>query len=156
MTLDHNLRNTQPIGTYAAEQTNRPMPSVFRVREGVEPVRQTSADFGEMAQQLLKQLIHHEAIRPEQIVVLSQYRQSNSTSTWADGLRDVIINLDMATSTAGQVRVGTIHGFKGLEADVVILVGLNQHAKHHPEWLYVGATRARASLFVLALDLSTS
>jgi len=159
MILDHNLRNTQPIGTYAAEQTNRPMPSVFRVTEGVEPVRQTSTDFGEMAQQLrqlLKQLIHHEAIRPEQIVVLSPYRQSNSTSTWADGLRDVIINLDMATSTAGQVRVGTIHGFKGLEADVVILVGLNQHAKHHPEWLYVGATRARASLFVLALDLSTS
>ena len=33
----------------------------------------------------------------------------------------------------------------------VILVGLDQKAKHHPEWLYVGATRARASLFVLAL-----
>ena len=154
MTLDHNLRNTQPIGTYAAEQTNRPMPSVFRVTEGVEPVRQTSADFTEMAQQLrqlLKQLIHHEAIRPEQIVLLSPYRHTNSTSTWAEGLRDVIINLDMATATAGQVRVGTIHGFKGLEADVVILVGLNQQAKQHPEWLYVGATRARASLFVLAL-----
>ncbi|MFA9203689.1 MAG: ATP-binding domain-containing protein, partial [Flavobacteriales bacterium] len=130
------------------------MPSVFRVTEGVEPVRQTSADFTEMAQQLrqlLKQLIHQEAIRPEQIVLLSPYRHTNSTSTWAEGLRDVIINLDMATSTAGQVRVGTIHGFKGLEADVVILVGLNQQAKQHPEWLYVGATRARASLFVLAL-----
>lgn len=154
MILDHNLRNTRPIGTYAAEQTDRPMPSVFRVTEGVEPVRQTSADFGEMAQQLrqlLKQLIHHEAIRPEQIVVLSPYRHTNTTSTWAEGLRDVSINLDMATATAGQVRVGTIHGFKGLEADVVILVGLNRQAKHHPEWLYVGATRARASLFILAL-----
>lgn len=154
MTLDHNLRNTQPIGTYAATETNRPMPSVFLVTEGVEPVQQNSANFDEMAQQLrhlLKQMIHHEAIRPEQIVVLSPYRHTNDTSTWADGLRDVSINLDMATATAGQVRVGTIHGFKGLEADVVILVGLDQKIKHHPEWLYVGATRARAGLFVLAL-----
>jgi len=66
-------------------------------------------------------------------------------------LRDVSINLDMATSTAGQVRVGTIHGFKGLEAD---LVGLSQQAKHHPKWLYFGATRARASVFVFVLALA--
>lgn len=42
---------------------------------------------------------------------------------------------------------------------MVILVGLNPQIKHYPEWLYVGAIRAWASLFVLALtklDLCTA
>jgi len=52
----------------------------------------------------------------------------------------------------GQVRIGTIQGFKGLEADVVIVAGLDRKAGQHPEWLYVGASRARAALVMLALD----
>ncbi len=50
------------------------------------------------------------------------------------------------------MRIGTIQGFKGLEADVVIVAGLDRKAGQHPEWLYVGASRARAALFLLALD----
>jgi ATP-dependent exoDNAse (exonuclease V) beta subunit len=90
---------------------------------------------------------------PEQIVVLSPYRHTNSSSTWAQGLKDVQVNVEMANAQRGAVRVGTIHGFKGLEADVVIVAGLTPQAQQHPEWLYVGATRAKASLFVLQLDL---
>lgn len=60
----------------------------------------------------------------------------------------------MANPQHGAVRVGTIHGFKGLEADVVIVAGLTPQAQQHPEWLYVGATRAKAGLFVLQLRQS--
>jgi hypothetical protein len=35
---------------------------------------------------------------------------------------------------------------------VVILVGIDTRAAKHPETLYVGASRARAMLYVLALD----
>lgn len=50
------------------------------------------------------------------------------------------------------MRVGTVQGFKGLEADVVVLVGLDAKSTLRPEALYVGASRARAALFVLALE----
>ena len=38
------------------------------------------------------------------------------------------------------------------EADVVILVGLTSKAAARPDWLYVGASRARAALYLLALE----
>jgi hypothetical protein len=50
--------------------------------------------------------------------------------------------------------VGTIQGFKGLEADVVILAGIDAPAAKHPEWLYIGASRARGMLYILALEES--
>ncbi len=157
MSLDQNLRNTAPIGQFAATRTDRPLPSAFMVENGIEPTVLVSANFEQMAQQLrqlLKQLISHEGVLPEQIVVLSPYRHTNPSSTWAQGLKDVQVNLEMANAQRGAVRVGTIHGFKGLEADVVIVAGLTPQAQQHPEWLYVGATRAKASLFVLELSLS--
>lgn len=50
---------------------------------------------------------------------------------------------------AGHIRVGTIQGFKGLESDVVILVGIDKTAFNRTELLYVGATRAKAALYLL-------
>lgn len=79
------------------------------------------------------------------------YKHTNAASRWAQGLQDVAVCTDMAQPTPSRVRVGTVQGFKGMEADVVILVGLDQHALTHPEVLYVGASRARAALYVLAL-----
>ena len=47
--------------------------------------------------------------------------------------------------------MGTIQSFKGLEADVVVLVGIDGRSMRRPANLYVGASRARAALYVLAL-----
>ena len=38
-----------------------------------------------------------------------------------------------------------------MEADIVILAGIDDAARQRFEWLYVGASRAKAGLFVLAL-----
>lgn len=43
----------------------------------------------------------------------------------------------------GCIRVGTIQGCKGLEADVVVLVGFDERCAKYPATLYVGASRAR-------------
>lgn len=101
--------------------------------------------------QLLKQLTEKELIPAEKIVVLAPFRHSNKQSTWSAGLNQVPINTDMAQIIPKQIRVGTLQGFKGLEADVVILAGLNATAAQHPTWFYVGATRAKAALYILAL-----
>ena len=57
----------------------------------------------------------------------------------------------LAAPLPGRDRVGTVQGFKGLESDVVVLVGIDLRCLRHPANLYVGASRARAALYVLAL-----
>ena len=153
--LDINLRNTKPIGEQAALWGNVEVPSAFRVENGLLPEVQYSLNFtlmGEQLRQLLKRLIQRERITPNRIVVLSPYRHTNQKSTWSCGLTDVSISTEMHNPIADCVRVGAIQGFKGLEADVVILVGLDNQAVSHPEWLYVGASRAKVALYALFLE----
>ena len=153
--LDINLRNTKPIGEQAAKWGNVDIPTAFRVEAGLLPEVQYSLNFtlmGEQLRQLLKRLIQRERITPDRIVVLSPYRHTNQKSTWSSGLTDVSISTEMQNPIANCVRVGAIQGFKGLEADVVILVGLDNQAVSHPEWLYVGASRAKVALYALFLE----
>jgi hypothetical protein len=153
--LDTNLRNTRPIGELAAKwgQINRP--NAFRIEEGLLPEIQYSLNFslmGGQLKQLLRNLINREHIAPERIVVLSPYRHTNAKSTWSGGLSEVTISTQMHKTITACVRVGTLQGFKGLEADVIILVGLDDQATSHPEWLYVGASRAKVALYALFLE----
>ncbi len=155
MLLDINLRNPQPIGEFAAEIAHYPKPSAFRVQQGVSPKTMRAPDFNKMAEQLrtlLQTLIHKEGIAPERIVVLSPYRADNPKSAWRTGLAQVPCSTEMAVPSPGKIRVGTLQGFKGLEADIIILAGIDAGAAKHPDWLYIGASRARAVLYLLALD----
>jgi hypothetical protein len=153
--LDTNLRNTRPIGEQAAKWGQVSLPNAFRIEEGLLPEVQYSLNFtlmGEQLKQLLRNLINRERIAPERIVVLSPYRHTNQKSTWSIGLSEITISTQMHKAIAGCVRVGAIQGFKGLEADVIILVGLDNQATSHPEWLYVGASRAKVALYALFLE----
>ena len=153
--LDTNLRNTRPIGEQAAKWGQVSLPNAFRIEEGLLPEVQYSLNFmlmGEQLKQLLRNLINRERIAPERIVVLSPYRHTNQKSTWSIGLSEITISTQMHKAIAGCVRVGAIQGFKGLEADVIILVGLDNQASSHPEWLYVGASRAKVALYALFLE----
>lgn len=155
MLLETNMRNTQAIGELAARLGQCSQPQVFRVSGGAPPVVIKSRGFTEMAsqlRQLLRDLTHKEMLTLEQMVVLSPYRHTNKHSDWSAGLAGLPITTEMVAVTAGQLRVGTIQGFKGLEADVVILVGLDAGATKYPETLYVGASRARAALYVLTQE----
>ena len=153
--LDTNLRNTRPIGEQAAKWGQVCLPNAFRIEEGLLPEIQYSLNFtlmGEQLKQLLRNLINRERIAPERVVVLSPYRHTNQKSTWSIGLSEITISIQMHKAIAGCVRVGAIQGFKGLEADVIILAGLDNQATSHPEWLYVGASRAKVALYALFLE----
>jgi len=155
MQLTGNLRNTRHIGEFAAKLGHVPTPTEFRTDEGPKPEVIVCPDFiqmGHRLRQLLQRLTNKESVPIENVVVLSHHRYDNLKSKWSDGLNGVEINKDMVNAVPDKIRVGTIQGFKGLEADVVILVGLDEKAHSHPEWLYVGASRARVSLFVLTLE----
>lgn len=155
MTLDVNLRNAKPIGEFAARIGHCHAPTEFRVQTGTRPVVLQSESFAVMAthlRQLLADLIHKECLAPDRLVVLAPYRHTNPQSTWSAGLDQVTITTELAEPEVGKVRVGTIQGFKGLESDVVILAGIDFPAGKRRDWLYVGASRARGALYVLALS----
>ncbi len=155
LVLEANLRNARPVGETAARLGRCVQPAEFRIQQGPPPVLSRSTDFDVMAQQLrqlLRTLLRQEGLRPEQIAVLSPSRPDNPASTWRAGLDEVKTTTELAAGRTGHVRIGTIQGFKGLEADVVILVGLTSKAAARPDWLYVGASRARAALYLLALE----
>ncbi len=155
MTLDANLRNTKAIGKFAARLGGCQMQQTFRVIPGEPPSVLISQNFTEMAEQLrdlLHDLLNKEFLTLDQIVVLSPYRHTNSRSSWVVGLKKFAVTTEMVSPKPDQLRVGTIQGFKGLEANVVILVGIDSAATKYPQMLYVGASRARAALYVLSLD----
>jgi superfamily I DNA/RNA helicase len=57
-----------------------------------------------------------------------------------------------------EVRVATIHRYKGLESPVVVLaeIDLRVRPEDLPSLLYVGATRARSHLVVVAGESMTA
>lgn len=152
--LDINLRNTRPVGDLATRLGRCPAPLAYRVEQVPEPQIRVCEDFKTMAEDLrhcLRQLIREEGVAPERIAVLSPWRHTNARSEWAAGLDEVKVNSEPGRPEEGSVSVGTVHAFKGLESDVVVLVGLTPQALTHRELLYVGTSRARVALYVLSL-----
>jgi len=153
--LDTNMRNTRPVGDLANRLGGIIDPSNYLVNEGKKPVLMSFDKPVEQAakiQKLVKDLTGKEKVSPGAIAILSPYKHTSDHV----GLGKVIesdsglFTTDMFTSTKGKVRVGTIQSFKGLEADVVILCGIDgQLPACKPANLYVGASRARLMLYVL-------
>jgi hypothetical protein len=155
MLLDINLRNPKAIGEFAASIGSKVEKMEYRVVSDGLPMIEYSDNLATMANQLrelLRTLIRREFVEPERIVVLAPHRYTSDGSNWSAGLNQVDITTEMATPIAGKVRVGTIHGFKGLEADVIILVGIDKKTTENNELLYVGASRARCALHILSLN----
>lgn len=150
--LSENLRNSRPIGEWAAQRGRTPMPETFRVLDGPNPhITEVPSheDMGPVLRRLLRECTVTHRLGLEQVVVLSPYRHDNPRSTWASVLEGTTWSTDLSLKQPGCLRVGTLQGFKGLESDAIILMGIDERAASHPQWLYVGATRARMVLYVV-------
>jgi superfamily I DNA/RNA helicase len=101
---------------------------------------------------LLQKLTTEDRIPPEAILVLTPYSRKKS---WIKAEQLVgTVGLDWNPGP-GQVRLATIHAFKGLERSVVILVELERWLTQGVQGidlkrlLYVGCSRAKNYLLVL-------
>lgn len=153
--LDMNVRNTRPVGEIALKLGKiREVPK-YAVNQGPDPEIKTYGSVEEVPvilKGLVSDLITKRKVPPDEIVVLSPYKYDSKRL----GIKDLIdsskdlFTLSMGKGT-GKIRVGTIQAFKGLEADVVILCGIDGHLPAcSPANLYVGATRARVLLQVIS------
>jgi len=148
--LPANLRNTQAIHEFV---------SVFHEGPDVPPGRGPAGrpvevlgyrDTDELSRLLsivLKNLVA-EQVPVEDIVVLTPARTARSELRTRGGVEGFEFSEE---PEPGKVLTCTVHGFKGLERPVVILAELSErHREDLARYLYVGGSRARSHLIVLA------
>jgi hypothetical protein len=151
--LPANLRNTKAIHEFVSvfyASGNRP---AARGPEGRPPEILGYRDDEDLARLLgvvLRNLVETEQVPLEDIVVLTPSGKSKSrlrSRERVDGFRlsDHV--------EPGAVLAESVHGFKGLERPVVILAELrDKHREDLATYLYVGGSRARSELIVLAAE----
>ncbi len=150
-----NCRNTPRIAATARYlgQLNPDYSKILRPDNGVEAELVYYRDDAEQHKLLIKTLeqLYDEGFRGSDIVVLSpRANPSSCTGTlealpWSDRLTPFRLEL------AGQIGCCTIHAFKGLEADAVVVTDIEEVAGEEASRLfYTATTRALHHLTIIA------
>jgi superfamily I DNA/RNA helicase len=163
--LQLNCRNTQEITRWIARETGVSVTTNSWCPEGEEPVvTRVNSDYEEKEaiRRLLHTLFVEERLTAEKVVILGASSWAKSIFADQPSIGPYRIEklasapggvATLPTEDAGKPVVGysSIHAFKGLEADIVILSGIGLPLRHGEDAntiLYVGASRARHRLFV--------
>ncbi|MGE5580207.1 MAG: NERD domain-containing protein [Bacillota bacterium] len=147
--LTRNLRNTEHIstwiGSFVKEGGLRPgllggLPVVHVPWDsGPEEKRLIEAEVGRLVSQ---------GIKPSRIVILSPNRLEKSSLQGCTKIKEWDLE-DFKNAKGNCIRFATIRSFKGLEADVVFLIGLKEGKQTCTDAdVYVGGSRARFLLYV--------
>ena len=156
--LSHNCRNTTRIAEYAARQVGDEAVVRPGAPKGAKVEKITCRSDAEVVQKVgerIEQLVDKGRIGPDRIAIISTRTRKNSPfAEHRPAGRFALRNLDdSGGGSAGAVVFDTLHRFKGLEWDVVILLDLPGGdppitARHR----YIAASRARHLLVVVRLQ----
>jgi DNA helicase IV len=157
--LRTNCRNTSAIAEFLGELTgSHPRVSPWTVR-GEEPKVhrwRNAADEREKAGALIAQLLLKDEVGLERVAIVGMRRLANSCLAGVAelaGFPVVPIGDDGTAGVPGALRYATPHRFKGLEADVVLLLDVDgSRWSLEPRNLYVAASRARLRLHVFVKE----
>lgn len=151
--LNENFRNTKAIARVVRALGQVEMKSHPECSEGTDPIIYPHASPAKSRKQLtslLDDLIAREKLRCDQIAILSPRSAKNSFTEGATELGEHPIVLRPADWKNGVLHT-TISGFKGLEADVVIMINIDPDDERcNRNARYVAASRARHRLYVFA------
>jgi hypothetical protein len=150
--LPSNLRNTQPINEFVSVFHDGEIAPVGRGPRG-RPVEvlayEDARNLGRLLAVVLRNL-QAEDVSLDDVVVLTPVAGSKSALRrmgTVDGYRFA------EEPEPGTLLLGTIQGFQGLERPVVVLAELDERSEDRlDQLLYVGGSRARNHLIVLATD----
>lgn len=151
--LDYNCRNTRRIAEYAARYSATAPKFRPLTPEGDEVVVVECVGRESVADELgfvLQQLVDEQRVAPERIVVLTQHARERSALRDGRAGRFTLVELDAESLGQHEVRLSTVHRFKGLEREVVVLCDVDPADAAARVLMHVGATRARHGLYVLA------
>jgi hypothetical protein len=151
--LPANLRNTRAIHDFVSVFYEGGPGSVGKGPPGRPPEILGYRDDDDLAHLLavvLRNLVEGEHVPLEDIVVLTPSGKEKSRLR----ARERVDGFRLSDSVEpGTVLTASVHGFKGLERPVVILAELgDKHADDLAPYVYVGGSRARNHLIVLAAE----
>lgn len=152
--LTKNCRNTRSIVDFLNKVYPTKMGCFERSPVGVPVVERTVKNAIEEQTQIvrdIKHLIGNDRIQPGSIVILlnSEKEQSSLADTKAIAGFPLVSTYGRYDVRARQIYYSTIEIFKGLEADVVLLVlGDKAPPKEFSKTLYVQGSRARHLLYI--------
>ena len=161
--LDYNCRNTARIAAWAGRYAAAPAKLVPGTPDGDAVVERSVAEGDEAAMVAavaaeVRRLIVDERLDPTRVVVLSAHGRDRS-AVWragsgADGLPGAggaqLVPLDAEPTGARGVRFSSVHRFKGLEADAVVLCELRGEGGLGDVVRHIGGTRGKHWLAVVA------
>lgn len=149
--LTVNCRNTQQIAVQTSLLAEVELAPILRV-EGDQCEVIWYRDEADMRRQLVRYLnrLLSGGIGPGDIVVLGPRRLENSSIyNDLDNLPYPILDIESQPGDTPSIAYSTIAGFKGLEADVVVLIDVQDILSDQTRsQLYVATSRARALLGV--------
>ena len=152
-----NCRNTKRIATEISRLSGFDTPPFWLRSEEGEPVDysyyRNSVTFADSLETSVSRMLG-QGIAPQDIVILSPRRLANSSVAALGQIAGIPV-VDCAEHhnwTRRTIKFSTIHSFKGLESQVVILVDIDDvDSERAQALLYVGMSRAR-SLLILIVD----
>ena len=148
-----NLRNTKQIGEFVSVFYRGEQEPIARGPEG-QAVEILGYDDDEglahLLSVVLRNLVDEEHVPLEDIVVLTPSGTEKSTLRKRGSVDGFRLSETVEPAT---VLATSVHAFKGLERPVVILAELgDKHLEDLRQYLYVGGSRARNHLVVLAAE----
>lgn len=144
--LTLNLRNSVPICELLYKLTGDKVKAKLTCGLPVTPIAWSdAASEKRLIEREVGRLVS-QGLRPERILILSPHRRDNSSLAGLTKIKDWPL-VDVAERAHG-IKFSTIRSFKGLEADVVFLIGLRESKVCTPTDIYVGASRAKFLLYV--------
>ena len=166
--LDVNCRNPGPVHDLASRYSGGQPPS-FALREEGRSPEIIDAEPGAATVEAVRKVVHRlrvdEAIAPWDIAVLTgrsmehsdvwRQRTYGNEVLWNGRVDDVGkplgIPLEEVPDTPDDViLMDSVRRFKGLERPVIVLVELPENDEHFRQLMYVGISRARHHLIVIA------
>lgn len=154
--LPTNCRNTQAIATTCGDIIDRTIETKRGTPLGIETTVISIDDDRETIRYLndwVKSWIKREGIRPSQVAILSPFKKSNSSLSSRGHFSGISLTEDLEDWRQGKgVLFSTIRSFKGLEADIVVLVDIIEPGSIGTflrSDLYVACSRAKHVLKIL-------
>ncbi len=148
--LRTNCRNTKAITDLVKTFGNVEINHHPNAPDGEKPVFIPYNDRDEELAKIESTIGHllNEGIEPQDIVFLSPHSKPNSCFSNIDKIAGLSITQELVASEDG-IRFATLHRFKGLEANIVLLCDVTSGDDHcKPEHLYVATSRARHRIFI--------
>ncbi len=144
--LRYNCRNTGRIAAFCGEVSQHLIETFPGAPEGREVElleAKSAAALQKLLGKRLETLVSRDKIDPRDIVLLSTRSRKTSAFKGVSKLGPLrLVPLD-AQPAPNQLRFESLFRFKGLEADVVLLIDEGHPRTSTPNHLYVGASRAR-------------